>query len=137
MLRYVGGVALFEGVRTIGHFASAMEMGSVLASLGGLSKTAASRTDTRTAVSDLVYRNRSMVRRGRMNCRLAGALKPSNLIVLQQTFDNETRLDIFNNSSGYEGSHARLQVGGRLVSFNGIGGGDIAIFDPSRLVREC
>jgi hypothetical protein len=47
---------------------------------------------------------------------------------LRLIFDNETRLDIFNDSSGYEGWQAQLQVGERLLSFVGLGGGDIAIF---------
>jgi hypothetical protein len=47
-------------------------------------------------------------------------------------FDGDTRLDVFNNSSGYEGWQATFYVSGYGISVIGMGGGDVSIFrDPS------
>jgi hypothetical protein len=49
-------------------------------------------------------------------------------------FDGDTCLDVFNNSSGYEGSQATFFDCGHKISVTGMGGGGVSIFrDPSVL----
>ena len=43
-------------------------------------------------------------------------------------FDGETRIDVFNHSSGYEGWQAGFSNGEASGSIIGLGGGDLAIF---------
>lgn len=43
-------------------------------------------------------------------------------------FDDQTRIDIFNGESGYEGWQAGFRIGGEGVLLVGLGGGDVAIF---------
>jgi hypothetical protein len=46
--------------------------------------------------------------------------------------NGDTRLDVFNNSSGYEGRQATFYVSGYGISVIGMGGCDVSIFrDPS------
>jgi hypothetical protein len=47
---------------------------------------------------------------------------------LRVFFDGETRIDVFNDSSGYEGWQATFPVDGDGVVIIGLGGGDVAIF---------
>ena len=43
-------------------------------------------------------------------------------------FNDQTRIDIFNGESGYEGWQAGFRIGGEGVLLVGLGGGDVAIF---------
>lgn len=43
-------------------------------------------------------------------------------------FEGDVRLEMFNNSSGYEGWSAAVQKDGRTISVIGLGGGDVAIY---------
>ena len=44
-------------------------------------------------------------------------------------FDDETRIDVFNNSSGYEGWQATFVVDGIHWTVIAKGGGELAFFD--------
>lgn len=45
---------------------------------------------------------------------------------LRVFFDGATRLDLFNNSSGYEGWEASLRIGQSVASIIALGGGGVA-----------
>ncbi len=47
---------------------------------------------------------------------------------IQIRFEGDLRLEVFNNSSGYEGWNAAVQVDGQTISVVGLGGGDLAIY---------
>lgn len=47
---------------------------------------------------------------------------------IQIRFEGDLRLEVFNNSSGYEGWEAAVQVDGQTISVVGLGGGDLAIY---------
>ncbi len=47
---------------------------------------------------------------------------------LRITFDGEVRLEMFNNSSGYEGWNAVVQIDGQTTSVIGMGGGDVVFY---------
>jgi hypothetical protein len=46
---------------------------------------------------------------------------------LRLHFDGQTRIDVFNDSSGYEGWQAAFRIGDDAVSIIGMGGGDVAV----------
>ena len=43
-------------------------------------------------------------------------------------FEGDVRLEMFNNSSGYEGWSAVVQKDGKMTSVLGLGGGEVAIY---------
>lgn len=47
---------------------------------------------------------------------------------IQIRFEGDLLLEVFNNSSGYEGWNAAVQVDGQTISVAGLGGGDLAIY---------
>ncbi|MEQ1784159.1 MAG: hypothetical protein ABMA14_22610 [Hyphomonadaceae bacterium] len=47
---------------------------------------------------------------------------------IQIRFEGDLLLEVFNNSSGYEGWNAAVQVDGQTISVVGLGGGDLAIY---------
>jgi hypothetical protein len=52
-------------------------------------------------------------------------------------FNGDTRLDVFNNSSGYEGWNVTFHADGHRASVIGMGGGDVAVFrDPGVLQKS-
>ena len=55
---------------------------------------------------------------------------------LSAYFDEETRIDLFNNSSGYEGWQASYPSDNGQTQIIGLGGGDLAIFHWPKAVQN-
>ena len=56
---------------------------------------------------------------------------------LRMYFDGQTRIDVFNDSSGYEGWQATFRADGHGVLIIGTGGGDVAVFrHPELLIKS-